>query len=149
MTSIYSSTSFETELVTHFTLHKKCPYSELFWPVFFQFRTEYGQIRSISLYLVPILENTDQNNSKYGNFLRSASVFAVVVARCRMQYGRYFPSFSHFATYQKNNRKDEKQGKYLPILHEATCDNNFIVKCLLKSNVARITDSLTNWIELA
>ena len=28
--------------------------------------------------------------------------------------------------------KYEKQGKYLPILHEATCDNYFIVKCLFK-----------------
>ena len=33
--------------------------------------------------------------------------------------------------------KHEKRGKYLPILHEATCDNYFIVKWLLKSNVAR------------
>ena len=32
--------------------------------------------------------------------------------------------------------KYEKRGKYLPILHEATCDNYLIVKCLLKSNVA-------------
>ena len=28
--------------------------------------------------------------------------------------------------------KYEKRGKYLPILHEATCDNYFIVKCLFK-----------------
>ena len=28
--------------------------------------------------------------------------------------------------------KSEKRGKYLPILHEATCDNYFIVKCLSK-----------------
>ena len=32
----------------------------------------------------------------------------------------------------------EKRGKYLPILHEATRDNYFIVKYLLKSNVARV-----------
>ena len=30
--------------------------------------------------------------------------------------------------------KYEKRGKYLPILHEVTCYNYFIVKCLLKSN---------------
>ena len=30
--------------------------------------------------------------------------------------------------------KYEKRGKYLPMLHEATRDNNFIVQCLLKSN---------------
>ena len=33
--------------------------------------------------------------------------------------------------------KYEKRGKYLPILHEATWDNHFILKCLLKSNVAK------------
>ena len=31
--------------------------------------------------------------------------------------------------------KYEKQGKYLPILHETKCDNYFIAKCLLKSNL--------------
>ena len=33
--------------------------------------------------------------------------------------------------------KYEKQEKYLPILHKAMCGNYFIVKCLLKSNIAR------------
>ena len=28
--------------------------------------------------------------------------------------------------------KYEKREKYLPILHESTCDNYFIVKCLFK-----------------
>ena len=28
-------------------LHKKCPYLELFWSVFFRIRAEYGEIRSI------------------------------------------------------------------------------------------------------
>ena len=31
-----------------------------------------------------------------------------------------------------------KRGKYLPILHETKCDNYFISKYLLKSNVARV-----------
>ena len=35
--------------------------------------------------------------------------------------------------------KYEKRGKYLAILHEATCDNYFIAKCLLKSNESRVT----------
>ena len=39
----------------------------------------------------------------------------------------YFKSLSEIIA------KYEKQGKYLPILHGATCDNYFIVKCLLKS----------------
>ena len=44
--------------------------------------------------------------------------------------------------------KYEKRGKYLPILHEATWDNYFIVKYLLKSNESREI-LLTNCIELA
>ena len=35
-------------------LRKKCPYLELFWSVFFRTCTEYGEIRSISPYLVRI-----------------------------------------------------------------------------------------------
>ena len=34
--------------------------------------------------------------------------------------------------------KYEKGGKYLPILHESTWDNYFIVKCFLKLNVPRV-----------
>ena len=34
--------------------------------------------------------------------------------------------------------KYEKRGKYLPIMPEAKYDNYFIVKCLLKSNVAGV-----------
>ena len=32
----------------------------------------------------------------------------------------------------------EKREKYLPVLHKTTCDNYFTVKCLLKSNEARV-----------
>ena len=61
----------------------------------------------------------------------------------RVQYWEYFPSFSYFATYLTFRRvkiiaKYEKGGKYLPILHEATCDNYFIFKCSLKSNLATV-----------
>ena len=41
----------------------------------------------------------------------------------------------------------EKRGKYLPILHETTCDNYFIVKCLTTSNVAGFILVLINYIE--
>ena len=51
---------------------KRCPYSELFWSVFSNMRTEYGEIRSIFPYSVRMRENTDQNNSEYGYFSRSA-----------------------------------------------------------------------------
>ena len=43
-------------------LREKCPYSELFLSAFSRIRTEYGEIRS---------KNADQNNSEYGDFLRS------------------------------------------------------------------------------
>ena len=54
-------------------------------------------------------------------------VFVVVIARYRVEFEKYFPSFSDFATYL--TAKYEKQGKYMQISHEATCDNYFIVKC--------------------
>ena len=53
------------------SLRKKCPYSQLFWSAFFRILTEYGKIRSISPYFVRMPENTNQNNSEYGHFLRS------------------------------------------------------------------------------
>ena len=71
-------------------------------------------------------------------------VVLVVIAWCRVQYGKYFASFPYFATYFTSLQaseivaKYEKRGKYLSILHEATCDNYLIVKYLLKSNVSRV-----------
>ena len=44
--------------------------------------------------------------------------------------------------------KYKKPGKYLPILHEATGDNYFNVKCFLQSNIIRAI-LLTNWIMCA
>ena len=55
----------------HLALREKCPYSELFWPLFSRIRTEYGEIQSISPYSVRVRENTDQNNSEYEHFLYS------------------------------------------------------------------------------
>ena len=56
------------------TLRKKCPYSEFFWFAFSRIQTEYGEIRSISLYSVQMRENADHNNSEYGHFSRSVTV---------------------------------------------------------------------------
>ena len=84
----------------------------------------------------------------------SIYLYVVVIARCRVQYRKYFPSSSYFATYFTSIYvseiivKYEKRVKYLPILHEATFDNYLIVKCLLKLNVSRVI-LLTNCIELA
>ena len=55
------------------SLHKKCPYSELFWSAFSRNWTEYGEIQSISLYSVWMQENADQNNSEYRHFSSSVS----------------------------------------------------------------------------
>ena len=57
------------------SLREKCPYSELFWPAFSCIRTEYGEILRISPYSVRMRENTDQNNSEYGHFLRNVFVY--------------------------------------------------------------------------
>ena len=51
------------------SLHKKCPFSELFWSAFSRIWTEYG-----APYSVRMRENADQNNSEYGHLLSSVSV---------------------------------------------------------------------------
>ena len=56
---------------------KKCPCSELFCSVFSHISTEYGEIRSISPYLVRIREYAVQNNSEYRHLARSG-YFSVV-----------------------------------------------------------------------
>ena len=55
------------------TLCEEYPYPELFRSVFSLIWTEYEEIRSITPYSVQTRENTDQNNSEYGHFLRSAN----------------------------------------------------------------------------
>ena len=55
-------------------MRKKSPYSKLFWFAFSHTRTEYGEMLRICEYLVRMRENTDQNNSEYGYFLRSENL---------------------------------------------------------------------------
>ena len=64
----FISRSNFTLIFRYFTLRKKCPYSELFWPAFFCILTKYGEI--LSPYSVRMRENADQNNSEYGHFSR-------------------------------------------------------------------------------
>ena len=52
-------------------MREKGLYSELFWSAFPHIRTEYGEILRISPCSVQMRENTDQNNSEYGQLLRS------------------------------------------------------------------------------
>ena len=54
------------------TMREKCPYSEIFWSAFSRIRTVYGEILRISSYSFRTRENTDQKNSEYRHFLRSA-----------------------------------------------------------------------------
>ena len=60
-----------------------CPFLKLFWSVFSHIRTEYGEIWSTSSYSVRMLENTDQNNSKYGHFSRSDRCTDIGRLRCK------------------------------------------------------------------
>ena len=55
------------------TLCEKGPYSKFFWSVFSRIRTEYGEILSISPYLVRMRENTNQKNSEYEHISCSVS----------------------------------------------------------------------------
>ena len=52
-------------------MREKCHFSELFWSVFSSIWTKWGQILSISPHSVRMRENADQNNSEYGQFLRT------------------------------------------------------------------------------
>ena len=69
--SIYGGVSFyeTTRLPEH--LHCMCPYLELYWSAFLRIRIEYREILHISVYSAWMLENVDQNNSKFGHSLRS------------------------------------------------------------------------------
>ena len=68
LSNIYNE---DDTFLTKTALSKKCVHSELFWSAFSRLWTEYGEILRISQYSVRMWENTNQNNSKYGHFLRS------------------------------------------------------------------------------
>ena len=66
--------------------------------------------------------------------------FVVVPSTIWETYSQFliFYNIFHETLKKLNSSKCEKRAKYLPILHEATCDSYFIFKCLLKANVARV-----------
>ena len=74
-----------------------CSDSRLFWSVFSRIRTEYREILRISPYSVRMRENTDQNNSEYGHFLRSVKT----VYKCDTL--RYLVPFVQFKKRKKNH----------------------------------------------
>ena len=59
---------------------KSVQMGSFFWSVFSRFRTEYGEIQSISSYSVRMRENTDQKNSVFGHYSRSEIYFIVLVS---------------------------------------------------------------------
>ena len=63
----------------------------MFWSVFSRIRTEYGEIRSISPYSARMWENTDQNNSQYGHFLRSVFALLLTPLRFSLMYDIHSP----------------------------------------------------------
>ena len=68
ITSIYISTRISVLCCT--TVREKCPHSKFFRSIFSRIQTEYGEIDS--LYSVRMWDNTDQKNSEYGHYSRSA-----------------------------------------------------------------------------
>ena len=56
------------------SLHEKSPYLECFWSVFSRIWTAYGEILRTFPYSVRVRQNTDQKNSQYGHFSRSANI---------------------------------------------------------------------------
>ena len=72
--------------LSRYLLREKCLYLELFSSAFSCIRTEYGKILRISPYSVGIRENTDENHSKYGHFLRSDRLFSFL---CEVMIGSF------------------------------------------------------------
>ena len=63
-----------SKVIKRLTVRESSPYSELFWSIFSRIWTEYRQILHIPPYFAQMRENTDQNNSEYGHFLRSVNI---------------------------------------------------------------------------
>ena len=71
------------------SLHKMCPYSEIFWSVFSRIRTEYGEIRSTSSYSVQMRGNMDRNMDHMlftVTFFFDESVLSMLESSTRMYY---------------------------------------------------------------
>ena len=73
------------------TLHKKCPYSELFWSAFFPHFSAFGPNTPYLSVFSPNArkcgKNADQNNSEHGHFLRSGN--------CKSSHFTRFPGCSN------------------------------------------------------
>ena len=83
---------------------------ELFWSIFSHIRAGYGEILSISPYSVPMWENTNQNNFKYGHFLRS--VYLKCIWFCKYEILKFLAFFAKI----KYTRNCKSLSVLLPLL---------------------------------
>ena len=126
-------------------LRKKCPYSELFWSAFSHIRTEYGEIRSISPYLVQMRENADQNNSEYGNFSRSDNNTSFMSKELRKSI-----------MFQSKLKNDFNKNRFYENWCKYNGQQNLSVNLLIKTkgklfrnlNENNLSDSRTFWKEI-
>ena len=71
-------------------------------------------LRKISVYInfsSPYFPVLGLNTKIYQVNLHNQSEYVIVIARCQVQYGKYFPKSSHFSTYFANNSKIWETGK--------------------------------------
>ena len=85
-----------------------------------------------------LLKENNYNNQTIE--IRHGCIIRIVIAATWEIFSEFviFCNLFHEPLASEIKVKYEKRGKYLPILHETMCNNYFIVKCLLKSNVVRV-----------
>ena len=80
---------FMPQMCNRVALHEKCPCQEFFWSIFSRIRIKYGEVLRISPNSVRIRKNTDQKNSEYGHFSRSADV-SLIYSNIRQNINNIF-----------------------------------------------------------
>ena len=77
----------------NYSLRKKCPYSELFWPVFSRIWTKYGEIRGIYAYLVRMRELRTRISLNMDTFHAVIDIFKIAWI-CWTRFGYSDPRFN-------------------------------------------------------
>ena len=77
----------------NYSLREKCPYSELFWPVFSRIWTKYGEIRSIYAYLVRMRELRTRISLNMDTFHAVIDIFKIAWI-CWTRFGYSDPRFN-------------------------------------------------------
>ena len=108
---------------------------------------------SIILFEVTILlefcMNSSQLTTKYSNHVAQYNrYYALLIDQiahiyhiCEKQCIEYIFRVSHIL---QLILQAFKRGKYLPILHQTTCDNYFVIKCFVKLNMVSVHSYLLN-----